>query len=219
MTRSVPLTMKVPFGRHQRDVAEEDFLLLHVAQALDAGLGVLVVDLQADGDLERSGVGHAALFALGLVVLQLQADGVAALGAEVRRVLVVGSAEVAEHVARVEGVGDDHVAAVGAGRAQVVETLEVAALALPVADGVVDELELGDVAEVGDGEDGGEDGLEAVVLALLGELVHLQEALVAAALDLDEVRNLNGGGDLGKIKTAADRAHFAVVGLARHALS
>ncbi len=48
--------------RHERDVAEEDLLLLHVAEGLDAGLGVLVVDLQADGDLEWSGVGHAALF-------------------------------------------------------------------------------------------------------------------------------------------------------------
>ena len=100
MTRSVPLTMKVPFWRHQRNVAEEDFLLLHVAQGLDAGLRVLVVDLEANGDLERRGVGHAALFALRLVVLQLQADGVAALGAEVRGVLVVGAAEVAKHVAR-----------------------------------------------------------------------------------------------------------------------
>ncbi len=118
-----------------------------------------------------------------------------------------------------ERVGDDHVAAVGAGRAEVVEPLEVAALALPVADGVVDELELADVAEVGDGEDGGEDRLEAVVLALLRKLVHLEEALVAAALNLDEVGNLNGCGNLRKIKTATDRAHFAVVGLARHALS
>ena len=95
-----------------------------------------------------------------------------------------------------------------------VQALEVAALALPVADGEVDELELGDVAEVGDREDGGEDGLQAVVLALLRELVHLQEALIAAALHFDEVRNLDGGWNLGKIKTAADRAHFAVVGLA-----
>ena len=196
MTRSVPLTMKVPFWRHQRNVAEEDFLLLHVAEALDAGLGVLVVDLQTDRDLQRGGVGHAALFALCLVVLQLQADGVAALGAEVRGVLVVGSAEITQHVARVEGVGDDHVAAVRAGRAQVVQTLEVAALALPVADGEVDELEFGDVAEVGDGEDRGEDRLQAIVLALLRKLVHLEEALVAAALDLDEVGNLNGCWDL-----------------------
>ena len=193
---------------HQRDVAEEDFLLLHVAQGLDAGFGVLVVDLEPDGDLERGRVGHAALFALGLVVLQLQADGVAALGTEVRRVLVVGSAEIAEDVARVEGVGDDHVAAVGAGRAQVIEALEVAALALPVADREVDELELGDVAEVGDREDAGEDRLETVVLALLRELVHLEEALVAAALDLDQVRDLNGGGDLGEVETAADGAHL-----------
>ena len=142
MTRSVPLTMKVPFGAHQRNVAEEDLLLLHVAQALHAGLGVLVVDLQADGDLQRRGVGHAALFALRLVVLQLQADRVAALGAEVGGVLVIGAAEAAQHVARMEGVGDHHVAAVGAGGAQMVQPLQVAALALPVADGEVDELEL-----------------------------------------------------------------------------
>ena len=96
-----------------------------------------------------------------------------------------------------------------AGGAQVVEALQVAALALPVADGEVDELEFRHVAEVGDGEDRGEDRLEAVVLALLGELVHLQEALVAAALDLNEVGNLDGGGNLGKIEAAADRAHFA----------
>jgi hypothetical protein len=170
-------------------------------------------------DLERCGVGHAALFALCLVVLQLQADGVAALGAKVRGILVVGSAEVTKHIARVEGVGDDHVAAVGAGRAQVVETLEVAALALPVADREVDELKLADVAEVGDGKDRGENGLKAVVFALLGELVHLQEALIAAALDFDEVGNLNGCWYLRKIETGTDRAHFAVVGLARHALS
>ena len=142
MTRSVPLTMKVPFWRHQRNVAEEDFLLLDVAEALDAGLRILVVDGEADGDLERSGVGHAALFALGLVILQLQANRVAALVAEVRGVLVVGSAEVAEHIARVKGIGDHHGAAVDAGGTQVMETLEVAALALPVADREVDELEL-----------------------------------------------------------------------------
>jgi len=81
----------------------------------------------------------------------------------------------------------------------VVEPLEVAALALPVADGEVDELELGDVTEVSDGEDRGKDRLQAIVLALLRKLVHLQEALVAAALDLDEVGNLNGGWNLGKI--------------------
>ncbi len=51
-------------------------------------------------------------FALSLVVLELEAYGVAALGAEVGGVLVVGAAEITQHVARVEGVGDDHVSAV-----------------------------------------------------------------------------------------------------------
>jgi hypothetical protein len=86
--------------------------------------------------------------------------------------------------------------AVGASRAKVVETLEITTLALPVADRKIDELELRHVAEVGDREYGGEDRLEAVVFALLGELVHLQEALIRAALDLDEIGNLDCGRNL-----------------------
>ncbi len=115
-------------------------------------------------------------------------------------------------------VRDNHVAAVGAGRAQVVQPLQVAALALPVADRVVHKLKLGDIAEVGDREHGGEHRLQAVVITLLRQLVHQQEALIAAALNLDQIWNLDRGGNLGKIETAADRAHFAV-GLTGHALS
>ncbi len=85
---------------HQRNFAEEDFLLLDVADGLVAGFGVLGVNRQADGDLERSGVGHAALFALGHVVFQLQAHRVAALVAEGDDVLVERAAVVAQHVAR-----------------------------------------------------------------------------------------------------------------------
>ena len=56
---------------HQRDFAEVDLLLLHVADRLRAGLLVLVPDDQADDDLDRRGVGHAALVALVDVVLRL----------------------------------------------------------------------------------------------------------------------------------------------------
>ena len=125
--------------RHQRNVAEEDFLLLDVADGLRTRFRVLVVNGQAYSDLERSGEGHAALFALLLVILQLQAHRVAALVAEVRRVLVVRAAMVTENVARMERVGDHHESAVDAGGTQVMQSLEVTALALPVADREVDE--------------------------------------------------------------------------------
>ena len=108
MTRSVPLTMKVPFCVISGMSPKKTSCSFMSRMDLDAGLGVLVVDREADRDLERSGVGHAALFALRLVVLQLQADWVAALVAEVGGVLVVGAALLAEHVARMERVGDDH---------------------------------------------------------------------------------------------------------------
>jgi len=193
-------------GRHEGNVAEENFLLLDVADGLVAGLGVLVVDGEADGDLERRGESHAAFFALLLVVLELQADGVAALVAEVGRVLVVSAALLAEHVAGQEGIGNHHCPAMDAGRAQVVQALQVAALALPVADRIVHEVQLRDAPEVGNGKHRHEYGLEPRVVALVGQLVHLQEPLVGAALHFDEVRNLGGSGNLGKIEPAANRA-------------
>ena len=64
MTRSVPLTMKVPFDRHERHVAHVDVLLLDVLDRLRAGLGIDVEHDEAQRDLQRRGEGHAALTAL-----------------------------------------------------------------------------------------------------------------------------------------------------------
>src|SRR6185503_14125933 len=123
-------------GSHQRNFAEEDFLLFDVADALLSGLGILRVDGEADGDFERRGIRHATLFALRLIVFQLQADGITALVAEGDDVAIEGPAMMAEDVASMEGIGFDGCAAggVAAGGTEVVQTFEVAALALPVAD-------------------------------------------------------------------------------------
>ena len=179
--------------RHQRDVAEEDFLFLNVANGLRAGFRVFVVDGEANGHLERRGVGHAALFALRLVIFQLQTDWVTALVTEVGGVLVVRAALLAKHFAGMERIGDHHGAAIDAGGTQVMQPLEVTALALPVADGEVHKVELGDIAEVGDGENGDKYGLEAVVFPLRRQFIHLQKALIGAALHFDQVRDLDGG--------------------------
>ncbi len=192
--------------RHQRNVAEEDFLLLDVADRLRTRLRVLVVNRQANRDLERRREGHAALFALLLVVLQLQANGVAALVAEVRRVLVVGSAVLAEHIAGMEGIRNDHRTAVDAGGSQVMQTLQVAALTLPVADGKVHKIKLRNVAEVRNREHRCKDRLQTIVVALVGELVHLQKPLIGAPLHFNQVGNLDGGRNLGKIESAANGA-------------
>ena len=81
-----------------------------------------------------------------------------------------------------------------------VQPLQVAALALPVADGVLDKVELRDVAEVGDGEDRLKYRLQAGVVAFAGQGIHLQEAVIGALLHLDEVGNLDGRRNLGKIE-------------------
>src|SRR5438046_2536765 len=75
------------------------------------------------------------------VVLQLQAHRVAAFVAERDDVLVERAALVAQHIARMKRIGFDGGAAawIAASRAQVVQAFQVAALALPVANRVIDE--------------------------------------------------------------------------------
>src|SRR5262249_2810018 len=121
--------------RHQRDIAEEHFLFFDVANAFVARLRVFVINGQADGDFKRRGISHTALFALRHVILQLQTHWVAALIAEVGRVGVVRAALAAQNFPGMERVSNHGVTAIAAGGTKVVQPLQVAALALPVADG------------------------------------------------------------------------------------
>ncbi len=187
---------KCAVRRHERNVAEKDFLLLDVLDGLVAGLRVFLIDCEAHGDLERSGEGHAPLFALLLVVLQLQAHRVAALVAEIGYVLVVGAALLAEHVAGKERIGNDHGAALHAGGAQMMQPFQVAALALPIADREVHKVQLRNAAEVGDRENRHKYRLQAGVVPLVGQLVHLQKALVRTPLHFDQVGDLGCGRNL-----------------------
>src|SRR5215204_796856 len=66
---------------------------------------------------------------------------------------------------------------------QVMQGLQLAALALPVADGVLDELKRRVLAEIANRKYRFEHRLQTLVLALGGQAVHLQEALVALPLD------------------------------------
>ena len=199
---------------HQRDVAEVDFLLLDVADRLDARLRVLVPDDEPDRDLQRHGVGHAALLALVDVVLELQPDGVAADVADVAARVVGLAAAWTQHFPLAVRIGHERRAAVRAGLAQVVQPRQASALALPVADRILDELERRVLAEVADRKDRLEDRLQARILALGWQPVHLQEALVRLLLDLDQVRDRDRRLDLRKI----DALSIDVLRKAVHAL-
>src|SRR5262245_48663141 len=80
---------------------------------------------------------------------------------------------------------------------------ELAALALPVADRILDELQRRVLAEVTDREHRLEHRLETRVLALARQTVHLQEALVRLLLDLNQVRDRNGRFDFRKVDALA----------------
>ncbi len=185
---------------HQRNIAVENLLLLDVADGFGTGVGILVVNGQADGDLQRRGVGHAALLALVHVVLQLHGHRVAALVAEGRRVLIERAALVADDVAGLIRIGDHGGAAVPAGGAQVVQTLEVAALAFPVADRIVHEFQLRHLAEILDRKHRREHRLKPAVLAFARQQIHLQEALIGLHLDFNQVGNLNRALDFREIQ-------------------
>src|SRR5439155_9079317 len=163
---------------HQRDVAEEDFLFLGVAHVLHARIRILGVDEEAEGDLQRHAVGHAALLALLHRILHLQVHWIAADVADLDAVLVDHAALLAVDRLFMRMIGDDLRSAVRAGHAQVLEALERAALAFPVSDRELHEIERAGLAEIGKGEDAGEDRLQAGVFTLFRQKVHLQEALV-----------------------------------------
>src|SRR5258708_1836743 len=69
-------------------------------------------------------------------------------------------------------------AAAPARRTQMVQPFQVAALAFPVADRIIDELQVAHTAEIGNRENTIEYGLQADVLALVGQQIHLQEPFV-----------------------------------------
>ena len=181
---------------HQRDLAEEDVFLFDVANRRGTGLCVLVKNRQANLDLKRHAVRHTSLLALLLIMLVLEANRLAAVVAEIGPNGIECSAVITEHFCRVERVDLDLGSAVFAVRPKMFETLEVAALALPVTDLILDEFESGRFTKVRNREDRRKYRLESDVVALLRDQVHLQEPIVRFALYLNKVRYLRGSVDL-----------------------
>src|SRR6266851_2479190 len=96
---------------------------------------------------------------------------------------------------------------------QLVQARQAAALTLPVADRVLDELQRGVFSKVADREHRLEHGLQPGVFALGRQPVHLQETLVGLLLDLDEVRDRNRRLDFREVDALA----VDVLGKAVHA--
>src|SRR4029077_16260575 len=84
--------------------------------------------------------------------------------------------------------------------AQMVQPLEVAALAFPIPDGVIDKIQLRETAKILDREYRRENRLQPGVFAFRWQQIHLQEALIRQPLDLDQVRDLDRTLDLRKVQ-------------------
>ena len=120
--------------RHERDVAEEDFLLLNVLQPLGLGDGVLFPRDEPDLEPERDGVGVALLEALVRAEFHLEADAVAAVLAQGKLDLPGRAAEGADLFLGELGVRREEGLAGAAPGPGVLDPLEPAALAFPIPD-------------------------------------------------------------------------------------
>jgi hypothetical protein len=138
---------------------------------------------------------------------------VAAGVADVAAGLVDLAAGGAQHLAIPVGIEHQGVPAVRARLPEVVQALQATALALPVADRILDEFQRGILAEVADREHRLEDRLQAGVFAFGGQAVHLEEALIRPLLDLDQVGYRDDRLDLREVDTLA----VDVLGQALHA--
>jgi hypothetical protein len=86
------------------------------------------------------------------------------------------------------------------------QSLKVTAFAFPVADRVVDELQLRNITEIGNGKYRLKNRLESGIVAFTRQTIHLQETVVRTLLNLDEVGNLDGRRNFGKIETCTEGA-------------
>ena len=130
-----PVEDERPLLGHEGDVAEIDLLLLDVLQPLGFRRRVLFPRDEPDLEPERDGVGVALLEAFVRAVLHLQPDPVAAVVAQRHLDLPGGVAVGADFLLRELGVGREKGAAAVALRPGVLDALQPAALAFPVADG------------------------------------------------------------------------------------
>ena len=84
--------------------------------------------------------------------------------------------------------------------AQSFDATQFAALTLPVADGVFDELERAGLAKVADRKDRLKNGLQTdLVIPVGGCRVHLQKPFIRTFLDFNQIRSRNRRLDLGEV--------------------
>src|SRR6266550_5598972 len=174
---------------HQRNFAKEDFFFLDVANRFYVRVRIFVVDGQPDLYFERHAIAHAALLTLLLIMFVLESDGLAAVRAKFRTDVIEGAAHVTECLAGPQRIDFDTGLAILARRAQVFQSFQIAALALPIADLIFDKVERRGFAKVGDRKHRLKDRLKTSALALFGQQIHLQKTVIRFPLNLDQIRN------------------------------
>src|SRR5690606_368723 len=181
---------------HQRNFAKENVFFLNVADRRNVRVRVLVIDRQADLDLQRYAERHSAFLTFLLVVFVLESDRFAAVRAKLRPNGVERAAVSTENFGRIERIDLYFRTAVLTICAKVFEAFEITALTLPVSDLVFDKFERGGFAKIRNRKDRRKDRLKSDAAAFLRDQIHLQEPLVGFALHLDKVRDARRRVDL-----------------------
>src|SRR6185295_8991662 len=170
---------------HQRDLAKEDFLFLDVPNRLLSGVFVGIPNGQSYLDLKRNRIGHRFFLALFFGMFVLKSHRLSAVVAEHGRHRVCSSALPTNNILGRVRIHSENRATRSTISSKVIKPFKLSALALPVANRVLDKFKLGGFAEVGYREDRAEHRLKPGVLALSRKHVHLQESIVRLTLNLD----------------------------------
>src|SRR5207253_11157483 len=89
-------------------------------------------------------------------------------------------------------------------------------ISLPVADRIVDEIQLRNTAKVSDGENRVKYRLKPDILSLRRQQVHLQKPLIRLPLYFDQVRDVDDCGYFGEINALT---HSAIIGVSHSVCS
>ena len=152
--------------RHQRDVPEVDLLLLDISDRSNFSVGVFVPHDQPDGHLKRNGKGHPPLLALVQVVFEVQLDRITTIITTLDFVWIVDTTALTSNGVDGVGIQDQGLPTLLTLRPQMLETIQLATLTLPVADRVLDEFQRRGPAKVGNRKNRIEHRLQTNILTL-----------------------------------------------------
>jgi hypothetical protein len=197
---------------HEWDIAKVDFLLFYIPNALSIRLIILIPNHETNRDLQRDSEGHSAFLTFFHCVFYVEFDGIAAKLAPRVFDFVFCTAVPAIAPFGIIRAVDNRLPAFGTVGAQEIQSFQIATLALPISDGVLDKFQRGCASKIIDWKYRIEDCLQSHILSIRRRDIHLQKSVIGLSLDFDQIRNRDACMDFCEIHAVSIHIRSADVG-------